>query len=170
MNVLTKDAIGRKVIKSYAIAVGVGKTGFSFGMIVYAPVIQLFLETYGWRGAMLLIGGNSLHVVVRGALLWSIRETMDQRSDYQIMSQDEQSTPHFSSRLSVLITTVKLVFKNLDVGLLGNSCYWYLAIITCCYKFAYGMWLIYFVSQAQSNGFSLKDAAIFIRTFPRTVV
>ncbi|XP_071791115.1 monocarboxylate transporter 12-like isoform X2 [Asterias amurensis] len=162
MNVLAKDAIGRNVIKNYAQAVGVGKTGFSFGMIVYAPVIQLLLETYGWRATMLLTGGISLNVVVCGALLWSVRETIDQQSDYQMVSHDEQYTPHLSSRLSVLTMTLKLALKNLDVGLLGNSRYWSLAIITCCNKFAYGMWLIYFVSQAESTGFSLEDAAVFI--------
>ena len=43
--------------------------GDSFAFVAAVPLIQLFLDIYGWRGTMLLLGVLVLHLAVCGALM-----------------------------------------------------------------------------------------------------
>ena len=67
--ILSKSMIGRCFKTNYATANGIGQIGSPLGLIIMAPLVQLLLDTYGWRGAMLLLGEIGLHLVVCGGLL-----------------------------------------------------------------------------------------------------
>ncbi len=47
----------------------VSTCGLSVGMFVYPPIIRVLDDKYGWRGAILLIGGATLHLIPASALL-----------------------------------------------------------------------------------------------------
>ena len=51
----------------YNLAVGISHTGMSIGIMTIPLRTQLLIDTYGWRGCMLLLGGINLHLVVSGA-------------------------------------------------------------------------------------------------------
>lgn len=55
-----------------------GAAGTGIGTFVYAPLTQWLIETYGWRGATLILGGTLLNVCVCGCLMrdpfWLIEE------------------------------------------------------------------------------------------------
>ncbi|XP_038077330.1 monocarboxylate transporter 12-like [Patiria miniata] len=157
--VLIKEAIGRCFNKNYATATGIARTGDSIGLFVCAPAAQIFLDVYGWRGATLLIGAISMHFVACGALL--VRAGISSKSKYQeLPGNDIISKPN---RLpSCCFTFSKTVSENFDTRLFTDYRYWSVAIVACSTKFTFNMWIIYFVSQALSNGFSLEEAATFI--------
>ncbi|KAJ9587826.1 hypothetical protein L9F63_018750 [Diploptera punctata] len=55
--------------KKRALAIGLGACGTGIGTFVYAPMTQYFIETYGWRGTVLLLAGTFLNMCVCGALM-----------------------------------------------------------------------------------------------------
>ncbi|XP_070172884.1 monocarboxylate transporter 5-like [Littorina saxatilis] len=54
--------------KRRAFATGLAVCGSGFGTFVMAPLTEFLLQEYGWRGAMLILGGVILNVVVCGAV------------------------------------------------------------------------------------------------------
>ena len=59
-------------------ATGIGASGTGLGTFLYAPFTHWLIETYGWRGASLILGGTLLNFCVFGALMidpqWLIEE------------------------------------------------------------------------------------------------
>ncbi|XP_072018518.1 monocarboxylate transporter 11-like [Amphiura filiformis] len=55
--------------RHYSLAVGIVYASASFGLMVAAPVAQLLLDTYGWRGTLLILGGINFHLLFSGSLL-----------------------------------------------------------------------------------------------------
>ena len=109
---------------------------------------------------MLLIGGISFHVVVCGALLVTTDKTTPRLNDYHMIHEDEHSQAHEANQRCS--TLWKYAFKNFDLELLRNYRYWLAALTNCGSFGSYDMWIIFFVSMAQSKGFSATDAAIFV--------
>ncbi|XP_078572993.1 monocarboxylate transporter 13-like [Branchiostoma floridae x Branchiostoma japonicum] len=60
--------LGRYFDKRRALVNGIALSG-SGATFALAPVCQLLEQTYGWRGALLLLGGLTLNLCVSGALL-----------------------------------------------------------------------------------------------------
>lgn len=54
--------------KKRSFATGLAVCGSGFGTFVLAPVCKLLIEEYGWQGAMLLLGGFTLNIVVCGII------------------------------------------------------------------------------------------------------
>ncbi|XP_062859262.1 monocarboxylate transporter 12-B [Trichomycterus rosablanca] len=52
-----------------ALAYGIAMSGSGIGTFVLAPVVQLLIEHYSWRGALLILGGLVSNLCVCGALL-----------------------------------------------------------------------------------------------------
>lgn len=52
-----------------ALAYGVALSGSGIGIFVLAPVVQLFIELYSWRGALLVLSAFVANLCVCGALL-----------------------------------------------------------------------------------------------------
>ena len=159
---LARQEVARLFTKNLAVAGGLGRTGYSVGLFVVAPLAQLFLNTYGWRGTMLLLGGISLHASVCGALIvtseW--RRPPLQESGYQKLSLDE--APDHTRSESSCTSLCGSITKNLNMELLVSARYWTAGVAECCCNYTFIMWTVYFVSQAQSNGFSAEDAGVFV--------
>ena len=65
--------VGLYFDKRYSLANGLAYSGSGVGILVLAPVAQVFIDTYGWRGSLLLLGALCLHVTTCGALLHPLR-------------------------------------------------------------------------------------------------
>ena len=65
--------------KRQSLAIGVYQAGGSVGGFVFNPVIQNLIETYGWRGALLIMAGVVLHGMFFGLVIFSIRRS-DQKA------------------------------------------------------------------------------------------
>ncbi|XP_022914399.2 monocarboxylate transporter 5 [Onthophagus taurus] len=54
--------------KKRSLATGIAVCGSGLGTFVFAPLINILLEEYGWRGAMVILGGIVLECLIFGAL------------------------------------------------------------------------------------------------------
>lgn len=54
--------------KRRSFAMGLAVCGSGFGTFVFAPVTELLLQEFGWRGSMLILGGIILNVIACGAV------------------------------------------------------------------------------------------------------
>ncbi|XP_045054979.2 monocarboxylate transporter 11 isoform X2 [Desmodus rotundus] len=61
--------LSRYFSRRRVLAVGLALTGNGASSLLLAPVLQLLLDTFGWRGALLLLGAITLHLTPCGALL-----------------------------------------------------------------------------------------------------
>ena len=52
-----------------AIANGIAMSGVGIGQLILSPILRLLLDTYGLKGALLIMAGISLHVCVAAALM-----------------------------------------------------------------------------------------------------
>ncbi|XP_030643346.1 monocarboxylate transporter 12-B [Chanos chanos] len=61
--------VGTYFSKRKALAYGIAMSGSGIGTFVLAPVVQLLIEFYSWRGAFLILAGFVSHLCVCGALM-----------------------------------------------------------------------------------------------------
>lgn len=52
-----------------ALAVGLGFSSIGLSSFAFNPLFQLLVETYAWRGALLILGGISLNIMACGAVI-----------------------------------------------------------------------------------------------------
>lgn len=55
--------------KKRSFATGLSVCGSGIGTFIFAPLMQVLLETYGWRGTTLILAGLFLNLAVCGALM-----------------------------------------------------------------------------------------------------
>lgn len=51
-----------------SLATGIAVCGSGFGTVVFAPVVDMLINSYGWRGTMLIFGGIVLNCIIFGAM------------------------------------------------------------------------------------------------------
>ena len=61
--------VGSYFCERKALAYGIAMSGSGIRTFVLAPVVQLLIEHYSWRGALLILGGFVSNLCVCGALL-----------------------------------------------------------------------------------------------------
>ncbi|XP_066119022.1 monocarboxylate transporter 11 isoform X2 [Saccopteryx bilineata] len=61
--------LSRYFSRRRVLAMGLALTGNGAASLFLAPALQLLLDTFGWRGALLLLGAITLHLTPCGALL-----------------------------------------------------------------------------------------------------
>nr|XP_004653074.2 monocarboxylate transporter 12 [Jaculus jaculus]XP_044997814.1 monocarboxylate transporter 12 [Jaculus jaculus]XP_044997815.1 monocarboxylate transporter 12 [Jaculus jaculus]XP_044997816.1 monocarboxylate transporter 12 [Jaculus jaculus]XP_044997817.1 monocarboxylate transporter 12 [Jaculus jaculus]XP_044997818.1 monocarboxylate transporter 12 [Jaculus jaculus]XP_044997819.1 monocarboxylate transporter 12 [Jaculus jaculus]XP_044997820.1 monocarboxylate transporter 12 [Jaculus jaculus] len=61
--------VGKYFSKRKALAYGIAMSGSGIGTFILAPVVQLLIEQFSWRGALLILGGFVLNLCVCGALM-----------------------------------------------------------------------------------------------------
>ncbi|XP_022104084.1 monocarboxylate transporter 12-like [Acanthaster planci] len=168
-NVLSRAMTGRYFTANYATVNGIATSGHSVGLIAIAPLTQVLLDTYGWRGALLLLGAISTHLGVCGFLLKEPSHE-EARDNYLpiISSEDEPltDTPTSSnaqrkSRLGILKDTVKAQGNLFGYMVCSRASFWIATLTYGDPMFLSSLWMIYFVSYAESKGFSGYEAVTF---------
>lgn len=72
-----------------ALAYGIAMSGSGIGTFVLAPVVQLLIELYSWRGALLVLSAFVANLCVCGALLRPI--AMMEVGDEEAQSSGEEN-------------------------------------------------------------------------------
>ncbi|XP_038068176.1 monocarboxylate transporter 13-like [Patiria miniata] len=162
-DILTRSIIGRSCSKNYALAIGIGSSGYALGTFAFAPFTQLLLDTYGLRGALLILGGLSMHLGVCGALLRSPQ--IDGRTNYQPLSSKDED-PGSSNEDDPADGNSRPGAEKDAIGCFGlavcsRSSFWIATSLYLCNRLVADLWLIYFVAHAESKGFSARDAVTF---------
>lgn len=75
--------VTRYFVKRRFLALALSSIGSPFGTLTLAPFLQYLIDVYGWRGAMLLLGGMTLNCAVASALYRPIRLKIDQKQPDQ---------------------------------------------------------------------------------------
>ena len=61
--------------KYYNVATNIITTALPLAIMTFAPLTQVFANVYGWRGAMILLGGIHFHYVAAAAILKTTRRS-----------------------------------------------------------------------------------------------
>ncbi|KAM4624479.1 monocarboxylate transporter 12-B-like [Polymixia lowei] len=75
--------VGRYFSQRKALAYGIAMSGSGIGTFILAPAVQLLIDHYTWRGALLILSGFVANLCVCGALLRPImlREEEEEREE-----------------------------------------------------------------------------------------
>ena len=165
--------LGQYFDKYLPLASGVFEACAALGIVIFPPLTQILLDTYGWRNTLLLLGGVSLHLIISGMLFrspntqtFSLLATNDDVNDNESCQNDnlEYNTftwmdlPSASSRhtvickFDILNLTGLHLFKNLsflaNCAASGSS--------NCVFT----GWIIYFVPHCLTKGLTLREASL----------
>ena len=66
--------MGHHFDEHQALAMGICQSGGSVGGFIFNPLIQALIESYGWRGAMLIFAGILLHGALFGLGIYSLNQ------------------------------------------------------------------------------------------------
>ncbi|XP_068184113.1 monocarboxylate transporter 12-B-like [Antennarius striatus] len=65
----TSAMVGKYFVERRGLAYGIALSGNGIGTFLLAPVFQILVEHYSWRGALLIVGGFVSNLCVCGALM-----------------------------------------------------------------------------------------------------
>ncbi|XP_071795883.1 monocarboxylate transporter 12-like [Asterias amurensis] len=166
--VITKNLIGSYFSKSITTAYGLSTLGSSFTFFV-VPLIQLFLDIYGWRGTWLLLGGWFLNLAVVGALM-KPPAASGSRDGYEPAHTDEEQytgedklAPNNRFGCSYFIRIFSSTRDTFQLGLFSSISFLLIVLNYSVWQLFYSAWIIYYVQYTTvSKGFTLEDASQFI--------
>ncbi|XP_077310317.1 monocarboxylate transporter 12 [Lithobates pipiens] len=85
--------VGKYFDKRKALAYGIAMSGSGIGTFILAPVVQMLIEQFSWRGALLILGGFVANLCVCGALMRPIHL----REDFAHSSLKQEHSPNESN-------------------------------------------------------------------------
>lgn len=108
------------VLVSHPTAYGLASTGGSFADIFLVPLTQFFLDIYGWRGTMLLLGGIFSQLAVCGALLKHPTAT-ESHIEYEQVTSSEDEKPWVDCADEVASNSCYVGVMVLEMSLLPSN-------------------------------------------------
>ncbi|XP_033639069.1 monocarboxylate transporter 12-like [Asterias rubens] len=170
--VISKHLIGCCFNKSVTTAYGMAGLGSSATFLAVVPLIQLFLDTYGWSGTMLLLGALSLHLAVFGALMKPPAASGSQDGYEAALTDEEQETredkvaPSNRFGCSCFTKVYSFARDTFQLGLFSSLSFWLVLFLYIMMDITHSAWIIYYVQYTTvSKGFILEDAAHFVVAF-----
>ena len=150
--IVGQASIGDYFKKYVGLAQAILTSGSCVGYTICPPILALLVEYYGWRGAMLLLGGLNLHGFIMALLFPSSKRKPPKTPVKQ--SQDS-STPTEKATKSifddfVIVKDVKFVIylACMGVGSVGQTTMY-----------------VFMVARAQSIGISKENSALLFTIY-----
>ena len=138
------------------VATNIITTSLPLAIMASAPLTQLLIDIYGWRGAMLLLSGLNLHYIAAAAVL---KPSQQIQTNYNCISykrlQNEQDDIK-GGRNENICNNLKYLF---NVSLLLNGHFLSVLIMNMITGYTFNGWVVYLVSIVQSKGLTAHDAA-----------
>ncbi|XP_071801073.1 monocarboxylate transporter 12-like [Asterias amurensis] len=162
--VVSKELVGRCFSESRATAFGVGTLGGSLTFVTCVPLTQFFLDIYGWRGTMLLLGGILSHLAVCGALMKEPAKETRSNDQYQTVALNDDTgdgEATSNSRCCSCFNSVhSFISQTFKLGLFSLPSFWLITFMYNIWMMMNTSWFIYYVAYTTvSKGFSLVDAS-----------
>ncbi|XP_054717390.1 monocarboxylate transporter 12-B-like [Uloborus diversus] len=126
-----------------AFATGLAVCGSGMGTFVFAPLTQLLLDSYDWKGALLILAGLALNCAVFGALMQplearptaqasksmnGVQKSSDNKEklegDILIIKDGPLKVPHINTEPGVQSTLNLDQVSRIEPNLFGSFCYW----------------------------------------------
>ncbi|KAM9335567.1 monocarboxylate transporter 13 [Symphorus nematophorus] len=128
------------------LALGLGFASIGLSSFAFSPLFQLLVETYTWRGALLILGGLSLNIVPCGALI------RPQRHSKAPAKVDSESSPSCASVL-------QRISSHLELSLLLERPYITYTLSITLINIGYFVPYFHLVAHSRQAGFSEYQAA-----------
>ncbi|XP_041820971.1 monocarboxylate transporter 13 [Chelmon rostratus] len=129
-----------------ALALGLAFSSVGISSFAFNPLFQLLVETYAWRGALLILGGLSLNIVPCGALV------RPKRRPKAPAKADSESRPSCASLLH-------RVSSYLELSLLLERPYLTYTLGVSLLNVGYFVPYFHLVAHSRQTGFSEYQAA-----------
>ncbi|XP_038044962.1 monocarboxylate transporter 12-like isoform X2 [Patiria miniata] len=142
--------------RRYTLACGIGHVGNAVAFLAFAPMTQLFLDTYGWRGAALLIAGISMHQIASAAVVRVTKAQYEPLTDSLDNHQDDTDKEGCSSRGK---KSCLHLLKAIDLGILTEFKFWIAFMCRFGVTCAFDSWMLYYVPHLEVKGFPPLVAA-----------
>ena len=115
----------------YVFAASVAGTGSALGITVFAPLTQLLLDIYGWRGAMLIIGGLALNLKVCGSNVSfkKVKVSLDYQSIDNGSSQNGGDSIHSESYCMNICRYISKIIRKIEFSFFKNATFVSLSIV-----------------------------------------
>ncbi|XP_006824242.1 monocarboxylate transporter 12-like [Saccoglossus kowalevskii] len=82
--------VGRYFHKRHAFANGIVYAGYGVGIMIFPPLCQKLIDTYGWRGSLIVMAGINMHIVACAMIL---KKPTYNRCDEQNTTRDIEPWP-----------------------------------------------------------------------------
>ncbi|XP_034413502.1 monocarboxylate transporter 13 isoform X2 [Cyclopterus lumpus] len=128
------------------LVLGVGFSSIGLSSFAFNPLFQLLVETYAWRGALLILGALSLNIVACGAL---IRPRRRSKAPAKVDSE----------RRSSCAATLRRVSSYLELSLLVDRPYVVYTLAVTLLNVGYFVPYFHLVAHSRQAGFSEYQAA-----------
>lgn len=140
--------LGRYFDKRYPLASAIAYAGISLGIVIFAPLAQFFVDTYGWRNAVLLMGAINCHGIVAGCLLRPFRH-------------DKVNGDKRNLHTPLIETSSKQNWeKRFGLSLFKNPSFVAAILMMSCDSFSNTGWIVYFVPHCIVKGLTPYEASL----------
>ena len=174
-NVAAKIIVGHRFHQYFASVTAVGYLGSSVGTMVNAPVFQVLLDVYGWKGSFLILGGLLLHLIIFGAAfttpLVGAVET-DEEDTHCIGDENTKLsackgwTPILNKddsdkyvKNNIFVRIAQMVTNAFDLNLFLNTDFLEMVVLFTAHKLCSLAWFVYYTANARAKGATAYQAA-----------
>ncbi|XP_069563738.1 monocarboxylate transporter 13 [Brachyistius frenatus] len=131
------------------LALGLAFSSIGLSSFAFNPLFQLLVETYAWRGALLILGGLSLNIVACGAL---IRPQKPAKAPTKVDSETKSSCAAVLRRIS----------SYLELSLLFERPYLTYTLAVSLFNVGYFVPYFHLVAHSRQVGFSEYQSAFIM--------
>ncbi|XP_011918509.1 PREDICTED: monocarboxylate transporter 12 isoform X2 [Cercocebus atys] len=159
--------VGKYFNRRKALAYGIAMSGSGIGTFILAPVVQLLIEQFSWRGALLILGGFVLNLCVCGALMRPItlkedHTTPEENHVCRTQKEDFKRVSPYSSLTKEWAQTCLCCCLQQEYSFLLMSDFVVLAISVLFMAYGCSPLFVYLVPYALSVGVSHQQAAFLM--------
>ncbi|KAI5763395.1 SLC16A12 [Gulo gulo luscus] len=159
--------VGKYFSRRKALAYGIAMSGSGIGTFVLAPVVQLLIEQFSWRGALLILGGFVLNLCVCGALMRPItlkedQMTLERNPISRTQKQDFKRVAPCSTLTKKWVQSCLCCSLQQEYSFLLMSDFVVLAISVLFMAYGCSPLFVYLVPYAVSVGVSHQQAAFLM--------
>ncbi|XP_069108159.1 monocarboxylate transporter 12-like [Argopecten irradians] len=151
--------VGMYFEKRRALATGIAVSGSGVGVLVMAPMIELLLEIYGWKGTIWIMSAFVLNTVVCGALY---RPASSRQSILLKLNKSSEDSTITSKKNSINIRRCCGLLDIFELSLLKRP----VLLIQICWCFlnmmGYNIPFGYLPVHSVSVGLSSRESALLI--------
>ena len=143
---------------NYGLAISIANAGSSLAVVAIPPLTQYMKDVFDWRGAMLIIGAMSFHIVPCGLMIPPGRSALvadqEERAKYTPINDGKDSRVKGSAFLNIVhrvISTTHL-YLFLDVQFIAHIIGWFAG------NYSLVGWFIFLIPYIEMKGISAHKA------------
>ncbi|XP_063415946.1 monocarboxylate transporter 12-like [Mytilus trossulus] len=170
----TLVCVGQHFEKRRSFAMGISLSGSGVGTFVFAPIVRILIEEYGWRGTLLIEAGFILNIIVCGAFFRPmLKQSTTEKSeikgeaidllrcDDKLIYIKENFTPSDKS-CTIDENTSHEDDVHFDFGLLRHPIFTIFVVSNCCTCLGFNAPYVYLPDRAEEKGMNKLDSAFLL--------